>query len=93
MKHCFKFEKLYMDHHPDEMENAVRRIEKNMEGSEASFYCYNTLALDYMDPGYLILVKEDGAEISFNEAFKKELEYLHPGEALINFCSKTARKT
>ena len=69
--------------HPNNIPDIVKNFMKKNRWKYATFYCYNSNVLDYIDPEYLEIYFADESTKSFEKAFKSELEFEYPGEIML----------
>lgn len=66
--------------HPSEAEEKAHDLEQ----SEKDFICYNTVILDFINPRNIIFINDDLSIENFFEKFNKEINYMYPGEIILN---------
>lgn len=62
-----------------EVESKVLELIKDND-----YIIYNAVALDYVDPENIIFIDNNGIPHNFKDYFKEKLEYMYPGEILLN---------
>lgn len=87
---------LYVNSHP---ELGIVRIPEYLHYTEMekyanliswekkNYYTYETVLMDYVKPQFIRYVKDKDTALNFEEIFKTDLEYMYPGEIMLNCTS------
>lgn len=65
-------------------ENQVKQFLSEHQGERTEWVFYDTLAMDYVPIEMLKFIDDRGEVHDFTEKFKSELEYMYPGEVILN---------
>ena len=57
---------------------------KELNNIHSPIICYNTHVLDYVDVDKLYVITDSLDLVSFEQMYSEELEYLYPGEVIVN---------
>lgn len=70
-------------------------IEDKVSGllMDNDYIIYNNVALDYIEPKNIIFIDNCGTPHNFESFFKDKLEYMYPGEVLLNLHIKLGKET
>ena len=65
-------------------EKQVQEFISTNSNKDISYYCYDTVALDYIPTCYLYYVDNDGNITNFQDKFQNQLKHMYPGEIILN---------
>ena len=66
--------------HFSEMESYARTV----DFEKSNFYTFETILMDYVDPHLIKYIISKHKAVNFAKLFSDELEYMSPGEVLLN---------